>query len=210
MVSLASGLCVGLAFEIHPYSLMYGPAIAALYLVDQGWAALKSRALWSFVLGASAGIALYVGLHILPYPQTYLAFNKYFIGPTHTPPLLTLDFGVMIRGILQMGLLVFTSYYHGLLLVSLLMLVMWGIVTKRLVIDRRLLVLIAVLFLGDALLFQNKAPYYAILFTPVLDVVLAAFVLSAWQRQLRRRAVLDSRESHISGSTCHRKRRDGA
>ena len=191
LVSLASGLCVGLAFEIHPYSLMYGPAIAALYLVDQGWAALKSRALWSFALGAGAGIALYVGLHILPYPQTYLAFNKFFIGPTHTPPLLTLDIGVMIRAILQMGLLVFSAYWGGLLLVSLLMLVTWGIVTKRFVIDRRLLVLIAVLFLGDALLFQKKVYYYAILFTPALDVVLAAFVLSAWQRQSRRSSVLD-------------------
>jgi hypothetical protein len=192
LASLASGLCVGLAFEIHPYSLMYGPAIAALYLVDQGWSALKSRSLWSFVLGASAGIALYVGLHVLPYPQTYLAFNRLFIGPTHTPPLLTLDIGLMSRAILQMGLLVFDSYRVGLLLVSLLIMSIWGIVTKRFVIDKRLLVLLAVLFLGDALLFQRKFYYYAILFTPLLDLAFAGFVLYAWQRRSRRGTILDS------------------
>jgi 4-amino-4-deoxy-L-arabinose transferase-like glycosyltransferase len=177
-MSLLSGLCVGLAFEIHPHSAIYGPAIVALYFLDRRcWSMVREPCLWSFVAGVSIGLAFYAALHILPYPQTYLMLNRLAFGPTHTPPLL--EPRHVFSSTVDMGRLLFLLYP---LLVPL---IIWAIVVllrEHSKSAKTLVVLSGVLVGAGVLLMRNKAPYYAILFTPAIDLVIAALVLEVGQR----------------------------
>jgi len=184
--SLLSGLCVGLAFEIHPNSIIYGPTIAALYLLHLGWSIFRRSHFWAFVGGVSVGLAFYAALHIVPYPETYSALNRLNFTQTHTPPILTLNPGIIIQAFVDVGDYV-AWYYH--LLVPIIIWACLFLVRRRSESDKTLLVLSGVLIGAAALLIRNKWPYYAILYTPVLSLMVAALMLHAlqpgWHRQLR-------------------------
>ncbi|MBN1810221.1 MAG: glycosyltransferase family 39 protein [Anaerolineae bacterium] len=185
-MGLLSGLCVALAFEIHPHSAIYGPALVGLYFLHWRWSMFRQIHFWSFVVGVTIGLAFYVGLHILPYPQTYLALNQFIFGPTHVPPLLTLDLHELGLAFYYSGLLLIVTYYF------ILPLVVWAIVVlarRCSEADKVLLVLVGALILAMTLLVRNKPLYYAILFSPAIDLLVAAFLLwlfeQKWQGRVR-------------------------
>lgn len=183
-VGLLAGVCVGLSFEIHPNGMIYAPAILALYFWDARWFLLRQRWFWGFVLGGSIGLLFYAALHVLPYPQTYLALSRLAYAATRTPPLLTLDLRVILQALIDSGRMLFEAY-------PLLVIILLGAVTvllqRRSTAGLRLLVLSAALFLTHTLLIRNKFFYYAILVTPVLDVLMAAFLLEFVRRPWRGR-----------------------
>jgi 4-amino-4-deoxy-L-arabinose transferase-like glycosyltransferase len=185
-MGLLSGLCVGLAFEIHSHSAIYGPALVALYFLHWRWSVFRKPHFWSFVVGVAAGLMFYTAIHILPYPQTYVALSRLAFGPTHVPPLLTLEPRVLVQAFYDMGLLLLRAYQ------PLIPIIVWAVVVlvrRRSDADKTLLVLALVLVIGATLLIRNKFLYYAILFSPAIDVAVAVLLLRSfqqrWQRRLR-------------------------
>jgi hypothetical protein len=179
-MSLLSGLCVGLAFEVHPHSAIYGLAIVALHFLDWHWSMFRERCFWSFVGGVSLGFVFYAVLHILPYPQTYLALNNLIFAPTHIPPILAPR--SIVPSAVDMGQLLFRFY-------SLLTpLIVWAVVVllkERSRNARALIVLSGVLVGAVVLLIRNKGNYYAIMFTPAIDLVVAALLLEVGRQPWR-------------------------
>jgi hypothetical protein len=186
LVSFLSGLCIGLAFEVHPHSLIYAPAIVALYFLQLGWSMFRRRHFWAFLGGAGVGLAFYATLHIVPYPETYLALNRLSFTQTHTPPILTLDPWVIIQAFIDAAGIFYWHYF------ALVPPVIWAVLVlakRRSESDKTLLVLSGVLFVGATLLIRNKFAYYAILYTPTIGLMIAALMLyplqQGWHRQLR-------------------------
>jgi hypothetical protein len=181
---LVAGLCIGLGFEIHPHAVFYGPAILALYFLHHRWSMFRRRDLWAFFVGLGLGFVFYVLLHIAPYPQTYLALNQIVFTTSHTPPIFTLDPHVILQAIGDMA--------KFLLGMDLLMvpIIAWAVVAlakRRSEADRTLLVLAATLIVGATLLFRIKAAFYAILFSPAIQLLVAGFLAQTLQRPWRSR-----------------------
>jgi 4-amino-4-deoxy-L-arabinose transferase-like glycosyltransferase len=179
---LLSGLCVGLAFEIHPQGAIYGPALVALYFLRWRWAMFRKLYFWCFFAGVVTGLVFYVAIHVLRYPQTYVALNRLTFGPTHVPPLLTLDSSVVVQAIGDMGKLLIVLY------TGLIPLIAWAsiaLVRRRSQADKTLLVLNAVLVAELILLARIKILGYMILVTPAIDMLIAAFLLRLLQRPWR-------------------------
>jgi len=172
-VGLLTGLCVGLAFEVHANGALYGPPLLALHILDGGRATLRQPRFWGFVFGGAVGLAFYAALHVLRYPQTYLALTQLAFGPTHTPPLLTMEPRLIARAFVEMGRLLILT--HPLLLP----IVIWSL--ARLLSTRtaeawRLLTITVGIVITATLLIRNPSTYYAILLTPALDLLAAALV----------------------------------
>lgn len=181
-LSALSGLLVALAFECHPNSIAFGPAIVALYFLHHRWAMFRQRGFWALVGGVLLGLAGYAALHILPYPQTYLALNQLAFTATHTPPLFTLDPAVLGQAVTDMGVMLLYLY------LPLIPLIVWAVVAlarRHSDEDRTLLVLGGVLTVGHLLLVRNKFLYYTILYTPSIDLLLAALLLTLARRPWR-------------------------
>lgn len=177
-----SGLCVGLAFEVHPHSAIYGLALAALFFVRWRRSLFRQHAFWYFLGGVGVGLVFYAALHILPYPQTYFALTRLAFGPTHTPPLLTLDLGTIIKSGEDMGRLLIPTYH---VLAPLFVGAIIVLCKQRSQDARILVVLNGFLIAGGVLLIRNKAPYYAILFTPAIDLLIASLVLKVSRQPWR-------------------------
>jgi 4-amino-4-deoxy-L-arabinose transferase-like glycosyltransferase len=183
-IGLLSGLCVGLAFETHAYSMIYAPAILALYFWEYRWAMFRQLRFWGFLIGGSIGLFFYAALHVLPYPQTYLTVNQLAFGSTRTPPLLTFAPRVILQSLGDIAWMLFAVYQPMLVVIS------WGIMAllrRHSRAGQTLLVLSAVLVLAHALAVRTKFLYYAILVTPALDIVAATFLLEFVRRPWRGR-----------------------
>lgn len=196
-LGFASGLCLGLAFEIHPHSAIFAPAIGVLFLADEGRRVLRSRPFWGFVLGGGLAGLFFIERHLLRFPGTFAAISALFFLDTHTPPVLTFHLPVILQGFLETGLLLFNHY------LVLIPAVLWaagaslwpkqpvdgrgaaGLLTTR----RTLLIVILALLAGLALLVRNKFRHYAILVTPAIDLLLAGYLLDfarrPWQGEVR-------------------------
>ena len=173
-----AGLLVGLAFEIHPMSAVFVPPLVALLLLEDGRALLKDRRVWGVVAGGTCGLALYLVLHVVPYPATYAALTRLVYGPTHMPPIASGDFSVILMGLVDEIGLLFFAYLFGVLAV------LFSIVRlsfSRTKASRYLLVLGLSMILSHALLVRNKFFYYAILATPSIDLLLAGFLIEEFR-----------------------------
>ncbi|MBN1810215.1 MAG: glycosyltransferase family 39 protein [Anaerolineae bacterium] len=181
-VGLLSGLCVGLAFEVHPYSVIYGPAIVALYFLRWRWKVFRRLDFWSFVAGVSAGLVFYVAIHILPYPETYFALNRLAFGSLHTPPLLTFDLRIIAQSVVGVGRMLAAVYQ---LLIPLVLWAIVALVRRRSETGKTLLVLNAVQILVGILMFRVSFYYHAILLTPAIDLMVAVLVLDVIRQPWR-------------------------
>jgi 4-amino-4-deoxy-L-arabinose transferase-like glycosyltransferase len=185
-IGLISGLCVGAAYEMHAYSAIFGPAIVAIGLLNRQWAVFRDRRFWGFVVGVVIGLTGYAMIHILPYPKTYYALNRLTFLVHHVPPLLTMDPQVIMQAVRDTGMMLLAVYQ------PLIPVIIWAIVLS---VRRRsrsvnvLLVLAASLIVGHTSLIRSKYLYYAILFTPALDLVVASsllqFIRYRWRGRLR-------------------------
>jgi 4-amino-4-deoxy-L-arabinose transferase-like glycosyltransferase len=178
-VGLVSGLCIGLAFEIHPHSAIYGAAIVALYFLHFRWSMFRRRHFWSFLVGIGIGLVFYALLHMAPYPRTYSALNQLVFTKSHIPPILTLDPEIILQALSGMGMLLVAVK------LALIPIIVWAAVAlmrRHSEADKTLLVLNAALIAGVTLLFRNKVAYYAIMFTPAIDLMVGAFLLQSLQQ----------------------------
>lgn len=176
---LLAGLLAGLAFEAHPHSAIFVPAILALDLLPLRRNSLLSPRFLAFWAGLGAGALFYFLAHIAPYPQTYAALTRLVFSATHTPPLLTLQPEVILEGLASLAGLLAAVYQASLLVVAGSV---WLLLRRGQPGDRRLLLLAAALLAGFWLLARNKFFMYMILFSPALDMLIAAALIEALQR----------------------------
>ncbi|MEE9216285.1 MAG: glycosyltransferase family 39 protein [Anaerolineales bacterium] len=185
-MSLLSGLLIGIAFETHAHGAIYIPVILALYFFDFRWTMFTKRHFWSMLMGLSMGLLFYLGLHVLPYPEGFLAFNRVVYSPTHTPPVLTFDFAIILDGIVDLLRLLVDTHFLTLLFIPLLFLDLAYSDNRE---HRQILVIVSFLAVAHALLIRNKHFYYAILVSPIIDIALAIFILRVFDKSLKKRGV---------------------
>ncbi len=168
--SILCGLLVALTLDIHFNGLIFGPAIGALYLLDNGWRLLRNKRFWGFILGAGAGVLFFIVMHILPYPKSYFAIASLGNGSRVSPPIFTLD------PTLWLGSIYDTLALFGLPLLILLAMAFAALVYRHSASDKRLLVLLATLLLTFALVIRNKVGWYVIDISPSIYLVVGAFL----------------------------------
>lgn len=172
-LSLLSGLFVGLAFEMHPHAMIFGPALLLLFIVECRLQFFRKRCFWGFLGGVGSGLFIYAALHIFRYPQTYFAANRLAFSLTHVPPFLAGDLSVLVsawRGTHQMLHFCYGFFFYVIL---------WAVfilARRNSPADRKILAIAAGLVLSFVLLVRNKMFYYAILLTPALDILAAVFL----------------------------------
>jgi hypothetical protein len=180
-MSVASGVAAGLAVEGHAYGLIYPTVIAGLYLLDHGVSLPRSGRFWGFALGSSVALAGHVGVHVLPYPETYMNISWLIAlgsGPGRTPPLLSPDLAVWQQAVADMAA-VFASYWNlRIPLVLGGLLALWA---ARGQADRKLLRICVLMLLAYLLLIRNKSGWYVILVAPAGDLLAAVFLERLWR-----------------------------
>ncbi len=172
-LSFLGGLCSSVAFEIHPHSAIYIPALVALRFLHVRRAMFRSPGFWSFIAGVTTGFILYIALHVLPNPRAFYALQQLVFADTHTPPIFTLNWHIIMSAFGELGRLLLHTY-------TLVPLAIWAVVVlgrRRSEADQSILVLNGTLLAGASVLIRNKIGFYAILFTPALDLMIAASLL---------------------------------
>ena len=168
-----AGLAVAAAFEIHPNGLVYAPAIAALYLLEHGRSLLRIRRFWSFLCGLGVGLLVYAAMHVLAYPQTYLALTRQIYTPWRTPPLFMPNPGAWLQSVVRVLVMVVSA---SQLRTPLIVAAFFALLQRRSAPDKKLLVLFGTLILAFGLLVRHKMGYFAIDVAPAADLLLAAFL----------------------------------
>lgn len=179
--SVLAGLAVSLTLDIHPIGAMYAPTIFALHLLEDGRSVLRSRRFWGFSAGLGIGGALFLAMHVLPYPRTFLALGTVAFGSARVPPALVLDARIWAQSALETLDFLFMS---GYLLTPLFLIAFAGLSTRRTAPDRKVLVLCAGLALALTALVRYKSNLYGVLLMPACGLLTAAFLdrlLQAWR-----------------------------
>lgn len=179
--SLLAGLLIGAAFEFHPNGAIYAPVIATLILMDDGRYVFHRRSVWAFAVGIGLGLAWYAWLHIMPYPQTYVAMMSRKIQITHTPPVIS---GGLSGGLLASisriadNVLYFGEYLFvgttGRMVAMLFALV--ALLCSQTAINPESLVMPVVAIAAATLLIRNRVGHYLILVSPFVDIFLAVWI----------------------------------
>ncbi|MBN2373047.1 glycosyltransferase family 39 protein, partial [bacterium] len=116
-IGLISGLLIGIAFEIHPHSIIFAPTIFLIFLFWEKELAKKYSYFTGFIAGGLLGVVIYLLIHVFPYPNTFIELNKLAFASTHTPPIFTLNLGNIFYSIKDTGLFLFSVYNLSALLI---------------------------------------------------------------------------------------------
>ena len=171
--SILSGLAIALAFELHPNGIIYAPTLAVLHLFDRGRRLLRTGRFWGFTAGVAVGLLIYASIHILPYPQTYLALTRSIYAPWRTPPILSLHPAGWLRSLGDtLVLLARANPWRAPLVVAAAL----SLLVKAPASERRLLGLFAAVVLAFAALVRHKLHYFAIELAPAADLVVVSFL----------------------------------
>ncbi|MFN8524723.1 MAG: hypothetical protein U0821_16625 [Chloroflexota bacterium] len=175
--SLLAGLLLGIAVEIHPNGSIFGAGLLACSCVRFGRGVLRAGQNWAVLAGVSLGLAGYLWLHVLPYPDTFLGINRVFFGATHTPPLISGSAEAWITS----AEAAWTMYSIGLttrlpLVSAGGLLVMFAGGSRGRMLGAWLLGLV----LGAVGLMRNHHPYYIVLLDPTADILCGYLVARLW------------------------------
>lgn len=185
-----SGLMISLAFEVHVNAVLFGPMILIVMVAQGGWGIVRSSQLLGLICGVLCGIGIYVLLHVVPYPTTFVAMGK-GLATTHLPPLFSPNLEQFWNSIDE------TSRYwiyltSGRIFITVLAactLYWWNSQNTKI-----LFLMLIVSLITFSLLIRNKMFYYAILITPLSDIFLAVWLqemsrldtqLSFWLKRLK-------------------------
>ena len=176
--SLASGLCVGIGFEMHPNGAIFGPVIVTLYLFDYGWRFIKNRQFWVFIAGVSLALLGYAAVHVFPYPQTYfdlyLKYNNIVFLADHTPPLMAFRLDKILQSI-QTLFAAFFNFQPTGLVISIW--AFYALARGQTLAQKRLAILCLSILACSVLLFKPANFYYAIIYSPIVDMAVAWIIL---------------------------------
>ena len=169
---LLAGLCVGAAFEIHVNAIIFAPVLASMFLIQDGLTTLRGRRFWAFAAGLSTGLAAYAWLHVIRYPETYAIMGGGF-SRTHLPPLLSTRLSTLLASLYETAALMLWQTLGRLVAIPVVALALWRLRSKG---SRQMMLMSLVAFLSFALAIRNKQYYYAILLTPLFDLLLAVWL----------------------------------
>jgi 4-amino-4-deoxy-L-arabinose transferase-like glycosyltransferase len=176
--SLVSGLCVGIAFEMHPNGAIFGFVILALYLVDKGRNIIVNRQFWMFIGGTGLALLGYAAVHIFPYPQTYFdlyfKYNNIVFLFDHTPPILTFRLDKILQSIQTLFVAFFNFQPTGLISIIWLL---YALVKSPTSAQKKLVILCLMVLASSVLFFKPVNFYYAIIYSPVVDLIVAWIIL---------------------------------
>lgn len=160
------GFLCGVATEFHPFALVITISALTLGLDISRVAVMRTRFTAGVLAGVLAGLAVYPLLHIAPSPSTYWHLNAVIYGPTHTPSL-----AGVIASLPTLVELVSWGFYSAPLVLVVATVVLWlsGRTAHRAIVGMTIATTLSM-----ALLVRNKHPYYAILMTPALAVLVAS------------------------------------
>ena len=162
---LAAGALAGVSTEIHQNGLLYVTGLIGLYTVHHGRALLGQRGTWLCAAGGLAGLAVFVSIHILPSPETYLKLHSFVLENSHGPPILEGP-AALVRG-LFVELLRYKFNVDGLPLIVIgasFALLFW----RGDPADRQLLAFTGGILLAFWLAVGSNSPRYRILSFPFL------------------------------------------
>jgi hypothetical protein len=179
-LGIIQGLCVGLAFEMHPNAMIYIAALGILYIWDYRWSFLSARGFWGFSAGLLVGAGFYALLHIARFPKTYFALNHLAFSLTHTPPLFTFDASVLGRAFVETAVILFAIYLVALPVLIAALVALAKVKSPE---DKRFILLTMLLAVGFIFWIRNKEMYYRIHFSPAFDIVLSVFLLQEFSRE---------------------------
>lgn len=179
LLSLVAGLIAGLAFEVHPYSMIYIFVIEGLLLFDYRKRVIYSSSFWTFNIGVLIGIFVFIYLHILPNPASYFEAMKLADGGIHTPPILTLNCQLL-----------FNSAYSAMISISnnnlvFLIPLFLGFINLDLRYSKKqqqLGIIALILIITFILIFNNKIFYYSILISPPLAIIAGYYIVTIQKR----------------------------
>ncbi|MGH2459326.1 MAG: ArnT family glycosyltransferase, partial [Chloroflexota bacterium] len=171
--SVLCGLLVGLTLDIHPNGMIFGPAIAALYLYDRGPRLVRSIRFWGFATGSAAGVGFFVTKHLVAYPETYTALSRQFYGVWREPPLFVLDPSTWLQSIVGLGFVLVQSSDAKLVIV---LIASYAFLRSGSKAERRLIVIFLALAFGFAALIRFKVTEYDVLIAPAADLVVAGYL----------------------------------
>ncbi len=173
--SVLSGLAIGLALDIHPNALIFGPIMLTLFLLDYGKRIFRTGRFWGFALGGSLGVLFFVAMHILPYPQTYFAFQHWQRFLPHTT-CFAVDLGLWRSSLLG------TIDYLDLLILPVMVPAAIFLIRRQSRSDIRALALFGISILSMAAVIREKSPFYAILIAPTVPLMVAPYLDNITQR----------------------------
>lgn len=176
-VGLVSGLLVGLAFEIHPHSAIFVPAIFILFFAKLRMTILKQRQFWMFIVGGLIGMFFYSSIHIFRYPQTFTALNRLIFTSTHTPPIFTTNLNVLYQSTRDAVYLIYNTHFLSAILIPIAVIVL--IVERK---NLTILYLAGAIIISSILLIRNKFIEYGILITPIIGILIASSLLIMYDK----------------------------
>jgi 4-amino-4-deoxy-L-arabinose transferase-like glycosyltransferase len=168
-----TGLCLAVALEIHPFSIIFGFPLLALYWVESHGGFVRRKDFWAFAATVALGLAAYAWLHIFRYFDTYVTLNRIVYLPTHVPPLLTFSVRTLLSSALQTAMLLFLI---NPLSFPVLIWAIFDVAQSHSARWNRVLVVAIALISGLVFMINNKFVYYLILMSPAFDVVVALFL----------------------------------
>ncbi len=177
--SSAAGLLAVMAFEIHANGAFFIPVILTLFLVDHGKHILKQRSFWSFCLGCLVGGCIYLIIHVLLYPETYQAIMVSIYAEAYRPPILMMNPAELWYGLAYYWKFMLTRY---VLLFPVLILALLNLLKRRSEADKTFFTLVIVILIGYAWWVRWKFGFYEIYFVPILQILLASYLLDFIKR----------------------------
>ena len=185
-----AGLMIALAFEVHMNAVLFGPLIFIILLAQGGWRIVTSPQLGGLILGGLCGLGMYILVHVVRYPATFLAMGKGF-AITHLPPLFSPGLEEFWNSIDEMGRywIYLTS---GRIVITVLAA---GTLYRSKFQNSKILFLTLIVgLIAFSLMIRNKMFYYAILIAPLSDIFLAVWIqemsradiqLSFWLKRMK-------------------------
>ena len=162
------GFVTGLSTEFHPFAAAVAASLPVLVLYDHRLRAFVDHVPRATLLGVALGLLVFPLAHIVPDPSSYIYLSRVIYGPTHTPH--PSDFIAGLRGSVWLAFQAMTFA---------LPVAIWAII-ELMRMERknghRLVIVTVIVLLAFSVLVRNKLSYYAILFTPVLELCIAAAI----------------------------------
>ena len=172
---LLAGLALGLSFDVHPNTLAFMPMVGLCYLLRFGRRVLAAPESWLFGAGILIGGLYYAGVRIVPDPRHYAEAFGYWVGVDKRPPILALGPVAAV----QAELWRWNQYFAGRLVELALVAVGVGAALWRVARTRQLdpvLGGVVAAFAVFVVLVSSKSEFYAILFLPLLALLVGAAV----------------------------------
>ena len=168
--SMLSGLLLGLAFETHMSGAVYGPVIAYLIIARWGIRFYLERSFWGVTAGGITILLSYLWIHVIRYPETYVAIGRGFAG-THYPPLISGNLSMLVDAFREMGTFVLMMTQLDALVIIIAVVTLWRNREHAITLNIALVGIISF-----TLMIKAKNFYYFIIVAPFLYIIMAEWL----------------------------------